>query len=309
MKLPLYLLALSCASLQAQGGSLTPPPGSPAPSMKSLDQVEARTPLVEGAAGVTIDAETGGITISESGSYYLTGNLSVTGGNGITITSNRVTLNLNGFLISSTANPAEGHGISSISQNLSISNGTISGGYNLAQDVGPGFEGGIGVGSLTGRSKITDIIVSNCSSFGISAGISPISLSTIASCQVNNVGGTGIVGSHILDCSVVYSKDKGIQGHHVTNCKVFSREGNAIEAESVSNCHATSVDGDGIVASVVSNCFAHSHEGTGIRATNLVSYSEGRFSPGNEDEFGIVAKTAIGCHATKISVTNKYLMP
>src|SRR6185295_16428367 len=72
-------------------GPLTPP-GAPAPTMKTLDQVEART-LISSAP----------FTISQPGSYYLTANLTVSSGNAITIAASGVTLDLNGFTISSTA--------------------------------------------------------------------------------------------------------------------------------------------------------------------------------------------------------------
>src|SRR6188768_715136 len=73
-------------------GSLTPPAGAPAPVMKSLDQIEARTPISSAP-----------FTITAPGSYYLIGNLSVSSGNAIVIATNDVTLDLNGFTISSTA--------------------------------------------------------------------------------------------------------------------------------------------------------------------------------------------------------------
>ena len=63
----------------AQG--LLTPPGAPAPTMKTLDQVEARTPISSAP-----------FTISTSGSYYLTGNLTVTSGTAITIAADQVTL-------------------------------------------------------------------------------------------------------------------------------------------------------------------------------------------------------------------------
>src|SRR4051812_45809594 len=67
-------------------GSLTPP-GAPAPTMKSLDQIEARTPI----SSVPF-------TISVPGSYYLTTNLTAAlNQNGITVSADNVTLDLNGF--------------------------------------------------------------------------------------------------------------------------------------------------------------------------------------------------------------------
>src|SRR5690349_10378629 len=67
-------------------GSLTPP-GPPAPSMKTLQQVEPRTPISSLP-----------YTITEAGSYYLTTNLVGTAGqNGITINAPRVSLDLMGF--------------------------------------------------------------------------------------------------------------------------------------------------------------------------------------------------------------------
>src|SRR4051794_6480374 len=93
MLLTILLSAFLGPAIQAQG-PLTPP-GAPAPTMKSLDQIEARTPI--SAAPFNINA---------SGSYYLTKNLVVATGSAIAISANNVTLDLNGFNISSTESPA-----------------------------------------------------------------------------------------------------------------------------------------------------------------------------------------------------------
>lgn len=81
-------------------GALTPPVGAPAPVMKSLSQIEPRTPI-----------STLPITITNSGSYYLTTNLTTSTGSGITIFANNVHLDLNGFTIRCTAASPLGVGI------------------------------------------------------------------------------------------------------------------------------------------------------------------------------------------------------
>jgi len=93
--------------------------------MKTLDQVEARTPIAGGTAPVSIG----------SGSYYLTGNLTISAVSiGITITASNVTVDLNGF---SVTGPASG-GTAGIFlaggvSNVTIVNGTIRGwgGYGI----------------------------------------------------------------------------------------------------------------------------------------------------------------------------------
>jgi len=80
-------------------GSLTPP-GAPAPTFKTLSQVEPRIPI-----------STFGTNLTASGSYYLTTNLynGSSIGDAITIKTNMrdITIDLNGFSIIST-NPAGG---------------------------------------------------------------------------------------------------------------------------------------------------------------------------------------------------------
>lgn len=106
-------------------GPLTPP-GPPAPSMKSLDQVEPRTAIAGRTAG-------SGPLISQPGSYYLTGNIIVTNesSSGISISTNNVTLDLNGFsVISPRSLPQNTSGISANFDgitNVTIRNGRIVG--------------------------------------------------------------------------------------------------------------------------------------------------------------------------------------
>src|SRR5215469_3859729 len=86
--------------LSAFGQGPLTPPGSPSPTMKTLSQIEPRTPISSAP-----------FTITNPGSYYLTTNVTVGGGDAIIIAARGVTLDLKGFTISSTAPNATGTGI------------------------------------------------------------------------------------------------------------------------------------------------------------------------------------------------------
>jgi hypothetical protein len=183
----LALLALSTFNLPlatcfAQG-SLTPPPGVPGPTMITLSQIEPRTPISSAPYSIT-----------QPGSYYLTTNLTVTVGNVISISANGVTVNLNGFTISTTGSGSygiflfgsEGYGIGNT--DITISNGHIMG----------GFTGGISynvTGGTPHNIRVTGVSVSGCEYYGIYLGIE--NSTVVESCTVNAVAGYGIQASSV----------------------------------------------------------------------------------------------------------------
>lgn len=119
----LATLILHTTSSRAQG-ALTPP-GAPAPTMKTLSEIEARTPVdainTPGTALIQY-------VISQPGSYYLTGNL-VGATNQfvcINIQASDVVLDLNGYELLAATNIADGITISGFGpRNVVIRNGSL----------------------------------------------------------------------------------------------------------------------------------------------------------------------------------------
>lgn len=105
-------------------GSLTPP-GAPAPTMLTLSQVEPRTPVDATHTGSGGSSE---FLIVQAGSYYLTTNVvGVSGENGINISANNVTLDLNGFSVQGISGVWSGVYIHAGYTNVTVRNGNISG--------------------------------------------------------------------------------------------------------------------------------------------------------------------------------------
>lgn len=120
----LLVCLLSSFTLQPSAlpqGPLTPP-GRPGPTMKTLDQVEART--IINAANTPGDSLNLFI-ISAPGSYYLTGNITgVSGKNGIKVIADNVTLDLNGFALIGVTGSSSGIIMIDVHRNLRIHNGS-----------------------------------------------------------------------------------------------------------------------------------------------------------------------------------------
>jgi hypothetical protein len=240
-------------------GSLTPPPGAPAPTLKTLGQIEPRSDLqaTTSAAGVDTSDADYQLVINQPGSYYLSANLAVTKAHGIKIAASGVTIDLNGFQVSRGAGTG-GNGIvlSDAAHGASISKGSIA-----------GFAGGIESDASTKSMSLQDLVITGCTTTAINAGLA----STLRSCRVTGSAClTGIAagkGSIINNCIVV-SNSVGTavntsDGVTVENCQVSDNSdlsyGIVSNGGVVSNCSVsgnTATFGIGILAagSAVRGC-------------------------------------------------------
>jgi len=234
-------------------GPLTPP-GAPAPTMKTLDQIEPRTALIFGGAsmpGVSTGNLTAHFIISEPGSYYLTSNLKVTRTNGIRISgAEGVTLDLNGFEISREGTPSgNGIEISPVSAGASIFNGSIKGfsyGINSPESSGVTASG----------CAFRNLSISSCTTFGLKAGGG----SVVDSCRVfKNQGERALsVGpsSTLSNCTAkenstwfaIFVDDGGT----LKNCTAEGNNGNtsamyAGKGSSFLNCNASNNDTPSVI--------------------------------------------------------------
>lgn len=214
------ILTVAVQTAIAQG-PLTPP-GPPAPTMKTLQQIEPRTPI----SSVPV-------VITTSGSYYLTTNLNAVSGNGITISANNVSLDLNGFAL--TASGA-GNGIilPTTQANVTVRNGSVS---------------GWAYGVFANNVIVEHLTVSSCSS----AGIRCTGSAQMRNCICAGNSGTGIyvdADGLITDCIASGNGSYGILAIHsiVRNCRVANNglSGINISTGAVSGCLVENNSGNGI---------------------------------------------------------------
>lgn len=278
-------------------GSLTPPPGPPAPVMKSLEQIEARTPLIAGAPGVVYS--NGTYTVTTPGSYYLTGNLTCTNATAdgfIVLATNNVTLDLNGFtLFGTTGNlPAA---VYATGYGYRVHNGHIVGGttqvngtFTLA-----GFVEGLHIFTGT-TSRGTDTIVSDLTVRGTrDRGIFSSANSVVERCIVDTAGDNGILAGNVQNCRAINTANHAIyagtiinsvgkcvgtgmgiaassvESAHVENCLGIAVSDAGISAQTIINSRGVSSSSIGLYAETATNCRGESTSGVGLSAATAMN--------------------------------------
>jgi hypothetical protein len=256
--------------------------------MKSLAQIEPRTPI----SSVPF-------TIITPGSYYLTTNVTSTANLTINIAVSGVTLDLNGFTISSTvANAANGGTAILLTSGLSditIFNGHIrSGVTNNSSGVfsGAGFSSGIFYSGLIEpvNTRVSGVSFAGCLTNGIYLGTDDSTL--VEACTVRTMGSVGIKASIIKNCVALDCGSYGIYGDQVSDSR-----GDAIGSY-------------GLFALRAQNCFGSSKNSTGLNAAEIAIECRGSSTSGT----GLSAYIANSClgsssSGTAQSITFKYNMP
>jgi len=231
-------------------GSLTPS-DAPAPSMKTLQQIEPRTPI-----------STLPFLISAPGSYYLTTNLTgITGTNGITIVASGVTLDLGGFALTGVSGSFDGIIVGNLSAhtNITVRNGSIQ---NWGRD---------GVDGLSGvNGRYENLTVANNGTNGIFAG----SGSTVVSCLARGNGARGIQVNQpgsVIGCVAAFNGAEGLTGNGVfKDCIAHNNTGVGFSGSGeFSHCLAR-FNGGGFFfssATVANNCQAVGNSFSGFNVT------------------------------------------
>jgi hypothetical protein len=304
-----FFILLPCAFPQ---GSLTPP-GPPAATMRSLDQIEPRRPL--GSLFTPGDANYAFI-ISQPGSYYLPARIAISGPNGIHITAAGVTLDLEGFDIGrQTGSGGDGITVDGTAHRCTVKNGTIS-----------GFSYGIQcviAGSYARGCSFRDLAVANCTTAGIWAGQGAVLESCRAHANSGQHGLFAAFGSLLINCTATSNTaGDGIfagAGSSVINCSASANVGTGgiITAQGCAliNCSALSNSGTfGINTgehSTLINCSVRQNTVTnGILAdkgSNLLNCTASFNTSAASASYGIQTEdkcTIIGCSSSENMTSN-----
>jgi parallel beta-helix repeat protein len=253
------LLAVPCAS----AGPITPPPGPVGSTHKTLTEVEPRTAI--NAVNTPGDANSL-FKITQSGSYYLTGNLTgVSGKHGIEVAASDVTIDLMGFALQATETAMDGVATEGTRSGITIRNGIISGWGQAGIDL---EQGGSGSGA------IIESVQARQNAVGINVGRSSI----VRSCVItgNRVDGMVIDERSVVE-SCVASENGGVgivigDGSVASNCQVWSNESFGLimrSSSAATNCVANNNGQSGIFASsagTISGCTTNSNGAHGIQA-------------------------------------------
>ena len=217
------LTGLAVDSACAQGA--LGPSGAPAPTMKTLQQIEPRTPISSLP-----------YIITNEGSYYLTGNLTgIPGTNGIIVLTNNVTIDLNGFTLSGVIGSGDGINAGNDgtlnwfgTTNFAVVNGIVqnwgANGIRVSRAYNSRFEqlhakGNAHTGLYVGRNSVVSRCVSQNNGGSGLYSDGPGVLFESCSAYSNAWDGFYVSGSRAVNC---ISSDNGHYGFLIFNDSVLA---------------------------------------------------------------------------------------
>lgn len=321
------LALVAAVSAPARAGDITPPAGPVAPTMKTIQEAEPRTPISQ--ADIPL-------TILKPGSYYLTENLYAANLNDpfvIEIAADDVTLDLRGFRIEGTTEVTfANHGVDVDFQaeNSVIRNGTItrcqargihaqSSNFVIVENMRLTFNGddGVAVGS---RSRISDSVAYGNGRDGFTAlgsgtmflnciaeandldGLDTGASSVVDNCTATENGRFGFIisaGSTARNSTAIQNTEDGfftIGGSVTTGCTAYLNKKSGFRCNSRATfvqCSSLSNDMHGFEladSATVINCVANSNNNSGFELAEGVNSCrlDGNSATGNSIGFNIV---------------------
>lgn len=261
----LYLVAGSTLA-----GPLNPPAGPVGSTYKTLSDVEPRTAInATNTPGDALNV----FKITQPGSYYLTGNVTVPSGmTGILAVAYDVTIDLNGFEITGAAGSIDGISSGAINyRSVTVRNGTVSG---LGRD-------GVNLYAIDGGS-IEQVKARGCGRYGLVSGTNGI----MERCTAHYCTVAGLnVYLHAIarDCNAASNAGDGFliaydaSASHCTSTGNAGKGFNAASANgSMDHCLAEgNLTGFQLGNySVLEQCRAMDNTGVGVRAANNCTIRE-----------------------------------
>lgn len=291
-----FLLSLWFVS-PVLAGPLSPPPGGPSSTHKTLTEVEPRTPL--NPADAPADA-LAAFRIKSPGSYYLTGDLTGFAGpggpSGIVIESSDVTIDLGGFTLRGDFFTGDGIRIEGALDNVTIRNGVVTGWAGRGIDL---WGGGGAAGAL-----VEGVRISANGLDGLRSGRATIirETSSVANARAGFVLHTGSIAT---ECTARLNDGHGFQlsGATVTACE-SSQNGGVGFSGSVSvvdRCTARLNDAGGVEALGASLVRANfcSQNGAAIGGVGILVSGFG-----SRIEDNVVMSSAVGVATDPNATTN-----
>lgn len=277
-----------CLAPCAFAGPITPPPGPVVGTHKTLTEIEPRTAINATNTPGDSDSTPSVFKITEPGSYYLTGNVTVASGrSGIEIDASNVTVDLMGFRLLGQLGSEHGILVQGTETNVTIRNGSVR------------SFGGDGLSGLNGDAmRVSDFTAVNCNGRGVAVGQGSVLINIVADSNIGT-GITALTEATIVSCT---SRDNQQSGFRVdgdgtiTGCTAVGNVGDGIEAGAYSTIHACSASDngqDGISASnatTITGCTAASNGGDGFELVGGGSLVAECAAKGNQDN-GIQCQT------------------